>query len=61
MRRSCRAENTVFGGVQLYEMLADNRLTAVKIGGSTKVLATEVERYLATLPTVPAKIGRATA
>lgn len=45
----------IAGRSKLYEMLDDGRLTAVKIGGSTKVLATEVERYLATLPTLPVK------
>jgi excisionase family DNA binding protein len=45
----------IAGRSKIYEMIDDGRLTAVKIGGATKVLATEVERFLATLPAVPVK------
>ena len=38
------------GQTRLYELLAQGRLKAVKLGGQTKISKAELERFIAELP-----------
>ena len=50
-REACEALR--IGRTKLYELLAEGQLKAVALGGKTLILREEIERFVASLPTLP--------
>lgn len=46
-----------FGKTILYELIAANKIEAVKLGARTLIIAESVERHLASLPRLGARVA----